>query len=197
MSDIPNTKLSKDTNARRPIILKDLTEELLERRVFQLLLSPLQDEAKITQRNSALHALLESAADYITYTEGGMYGNSNVDRLPDLPAAFHYDSETMTPHSHHFTSYHRTPRFAPLAGGAGSDRYSPEPVLYRYEIFRPPSQNPSSPNLQGGRVGGEEDTEDEAGLTNWVCRRCSKSSGNNKGNASQGSRKTGRKDWRL
>ncbi|OJZ82475.1 hypothetical protein ASPFODRAFT_64494 [Aspergillus luchuensis CBS 106.47] len=117
MSNICKTKLSKDTNARRPIILKDLTEELLERRVLQLLLSPLQDEAKITQRNSALHAILESAADYITYTEGGMYGNSNIDRLPDLPAAFHYDSETMTPHTHHFTSYHRTPRFAPLAGG--------------------------------------------------------------------------------
>ncbi|GLA38146.1 hypothetical protein AnigIFM63309_005152 [Aspergillus niger] len=196
--DKPSTELSKDTNARRPIILKDLTEELLERQVFQLLLSPLEDEAEITRRNSALQALLESAADFIIYTEGGMFGNSNVDRLPDLPA-FHYDSETMTPHSHHFTSYWRTPRFAPLAGGrvlivtrpslsytdmrSYGPRYKiPHHRVFKAEVFverkRPRTRQASRTGSVGGAARAVETTTERP--TKGPGRRGAKSGGSKK-----------------
>ncbi|KAI2995947.1 hypothetical protein CBS147346_9667 [Aspergillus niger] len=111
-----NTGLAQGTAVQRKAMVKSLTDELLGRRVFQLLLRPLEYKEDVSLRHEQLHRILQDAVDTILYTEGGMFGNTTVERLPDLPVFIH-KSDRSIPHMHHFTSPQITPTFAALDGG--------------------------------------------------------------------------------
>ncbi|GKZ21970.1 hypothetical protein AbraIFM66951_007262 [Aspergillus brasiliensis] len=110
------TVLAQGTAAQRTAMVKSLTDELLGRRVFQLLLRPLDSEKDVASRHKQLQELVQEAVDITVYTEGGMFGHTTVERLPDLPIYFR-DSESMRAHTHHAASSWNTPRFAPSEGG--------------------------------------------------------------------------------
>ncbi|PYI00333.1 hypothetical protein BO78DRAFT_465406 [Aspergillus sclerotiicarbonarius CBS 121057] len=109
------SELARSTTARRGRMVKLFTDELLGRRLFQLLLKP-KSPAEVAIREEQLHDLLDQAAEHMIYTEGGIFGNSTVDRLPGL-STFHYQSTSVVPHQFHFTSQLRTPSFGPTEGG--------------------------------------------------------------------------------
>ncbi|OJJ69670.1 hypothetical protein ASPBRDRAFT_46031 [Aspergillus brasiliensis CBS 101740] len=115
-NDPEETVLAQGTAAQRTAMVKSLTDELLQRRVFQLLLRPLESKMDVALRHKQLHQIFHGAVDTILYTEGGMFGNTTVERLPDLPVFFH-KSERMIPHMFHFTTATDTPRFAAKEGG--------------------------------------------------------------------------------
>ncbi|PYH28157.1 uncharacterized protein BO87DRAFT_381518 [Aspergillus neoniger CBS 115656] len=111
-----DTELARSNFARRKTLITAFRDELLGRRVFQLLLRPLEDEAVIAERNDALQDLLEQAVKTVLYTEGGIYGNSVITRLPELPV-FDYEDDRMTSHYYHFINDRRIRGFAPAQGG--------------------------------------------------------------------------------
>ncbi|KAL7652881.1 hypothetical protein ACMYSQ_010131 [Aspergillus niger] len=111
-----DTELARSNFARRKTLITAFRDELLGRRVFQLLLRPLDDEAVVARRNDALQDLLEQAVRTILYTEGGIYGNSVITRLPELPV-FDYEDDRMTSHYYHFVGGPRTRGLAPAPGG--------------------------------------------------------------------------------
>ncbi|PWY65906.1 hypothetical protein BO83DRAFT_320674 [Aspergillus eucalypticola CBS 122712] len=111
-----DTELARSNFARRKTLITAFRDELLGRRVFQLLLRPLEDEAVIADRNDALQDLLEEAVKTVLYTEGGIYGNSVITRLPELPV-FDYEDDRMTSHYYHFINDRRIRGFAPAQGG--------------------------------------------------------------------------------
>ncbi|PWY74984.1 hypothetical protein BO83DRAFT_444121 [Aspergillus eucalypticola CBS 122712] len=111
-----NTGLAQGTAVQRKATVESLTDELLGCRVFQLLLRPLEYKEDVSLRHEQLHRILHDAVNTILYTEGGMFGNTTIERLPDLPVFVH-ESDRMTSHMHHFTSPQNTPSFAALDGG--------------------------------------------------------------------------------
>ncbi|OJJ77403.1 hypothetical protein ASPBRDRAFT_654738 [Aspergillus brasiliensis CBS 101740] len=108
-------EFAKCNLARRQAFVEQSRDELLGRRVFQLLLRPVEGE-DIVLRRDGLQRVLQKAVDTIIYTEGGFCGNSVIHRLPDLPV-FQYDSEIMVGHSYHGCDRYRTPDWAPAPGG--------------------------------------------------------------------------------
>ncbi|GCB19009.1 hypothetical protein AAWM_01894 [Aspergillus awamori] len=112
----PDTEIAQVTLDRRKTLINVFTDELLERRVFQLLLRPLDDDAEVARRRHGLHRLLGEAVETIIYTEGGIYGNSMIFRLPELPV-FDYEDERMTSHHYHFVNTRRIHGNAPASGG--------------------------------------------------------------------------------
>ncbi|GKZ22323.1 hypothetical protein AbraIFM66951_007956 [Aspergillus brasiliensis] len=110
------TEIAQNTFDHRKTLISTFTDELLKRRVFQLLLRPLDDDAEVARRHYGLHFVLEKAVEAIIYTEGGIYGNSVIVRLPELPV-FDYEDNRMTSHYYHFVGYRRKPGFAPAPGG--------------------------------------------------------------------------------
>ncbi|GLB11679.1 hypothetical protein AtubIFM57258_008549 [Aspergillus tubingensis] len=113
---VEEMELARCNAARRKALVMQFRDELLGRRVFQLLLRPLESKAEIAHRSGGLHRILEQAVYAVIYTEGGIYGNSVIYRLPDM-SVFNYNSDNMVGHTYHGTSSNRTPDCAAAPGG--------------------------------------------------------------------------------
>ncbi|RAK99424.1 uncharacterized protein BO80DRAFT_358996 [Aspergillus ibericus CBS 121593] len=97
----PPTQLARHTAAHRTALLRSYGNELLERRVFQLLLKDEPRKAQRTQRDQALRSLLEHAAQEMIEADGGLYANLVVERLSDLPRTFQHGSDRTRLHGFH------------------------------------------------------------------------------------------------
>ncbi|XRM45301.1 hypothetical protein ABZX51_008399 [Aspergillus tubingensis] len=100
MKNIPPTPVGRNTIKHRTALVKTYTDELMRSRLFQLLLRDPVTKYKRSQRKGSLRLLLESAAQTIIHGDGGLYGNMNIVRLPDLPK-FHHWSGQMIVHPFH------------------------------------------------------------------------------------------------
>ncbi|GKZ37010.1 hypothetical protein AbraIFM66950_008302 [Aspergillus brasiliensis] len=109
-------ELAKCNLARRQAFVTQSRDELLGRRVFQLLLRPVEVDEDIAIRRDGLQRILQQAVDTIIYTEGGIFGNSVIYRLPELPV-FHYNSDIMVGHVFHGYDQDHTPDWAAAQGG--------------------------------------------------------------------------------
>ncbi|PWY65904.1 hypothetical protein BO83DRAFT_452949 [Aspergillus eucalypticola CBS 122712] len=95
MNNIPPTPVGRNTIKHRTALVKTYTDELMRSRLFQLLLRDPMTKYKRSQRKSSLRLLLESAAQTVIHGDGGLYGNMNIVRLPDLPKFNHWSGQTI------------------------------------------------------------------------------------------------------
>ena len=98
--ETPPTELGQSTIAHRHALVNAYLDDLLGRRLFQLLLRELESEDTRARRNNELRTLLEHASNVIVRAEGGLYGNLIVHRLVDLPT-FVRPSNQMVSHPFH------------------------------------------------------------------------------------------------
>ncbi|GLB11677.1 hypothetical protein AtubIFM57258_008547 [Aspergillus tubingensis] len=95
MNNIPPTPVGRNTIKHRTALVKTYTDELMRSRLFQLLLRDPVTKYKRSQRKSSLRLLLESAAQTVIHGDGGLYGNMNIVRLPDLPKFNHWSGQMI------------------------------------------------------------------------------------------------------
>ncbi|PYH73152.1 uncharacterized protein BO88DRAFT_474085 [Aspergillus vadensis CBS 113365] len=95
MNNIPPTPVGRNTVKHRTALVKTYTDELMRSRLFQLLLRDPVTKYKRSQRKSSLRLLLDSAAQTVIHADGGLYGNMNIVRLPDLPKFNHWSGQMI------------------------------------------------------------------------------------------------------
>ncbi|RDH37757.1 hypothetical protein BDQ94DRAFT_166018 [Aspergillus welwitschiae] len=95
MNNIPPTPVGRTTVKHRTALVKTYTDELMCSRLFQLLLRDPVTKYKRYQRKKDLRLLLECAAQTVIHADGGLYGNTNIVRLPDLPKFNHWSGQMI------------------------------------------------------------------------------------------------------
>ncbi|KAL3259849.1 hypothetical protein ABHI18_005024 [Aspergillus niger] len=95
MNNIPPTPVGRTTVKHRTALVKTYTDELMRSRLFQLLLRDPVTKYKWYQRKKDLRLLLECAAQTVIHADGGLYGNTNLVRLPDLPKFNHWSGQMI------------------------------------------------------------------------------------------------------
>ncbi|GLA05881.1 hypothetical protein AnigIFM60653_006402 [Aspergillus niger] len=95
MNNIPPTPVGRTTVKHRTALVKTYTDELMRSRLFQLLLRDPVTKYKRYQRKNDLRLLLECAAQTVIHADGGLYGNTNIVRLPDLPKFNHWSGQMI------------------------------------------------------------------------------------------------------
>ncbi|GKZ37014.1 hypothetical protein AbraIFM66950_008306 [Aspergillus brasiliensis] len=85
-NNLPPTPVGRTTIQHRKTLVKAYTDELMRSRLLKLLL---RDDAltkyQRSKRKTTLRLILETASQAVVHGDGGLYGNTNVVRLPDLP----------------------------------------------------------------------------------------------------------------
>ncbi|GCB19011.1 hypothetical protein AAWM_01896 [Aspergillus awamori] len=95
MNNILPTPVGRTTVKHRTALVKTYTDELMCSRLFQLLLRDPVTKYKRYQRKKDLRLLLECAAQTVIHADGGLYGNTNIVRLPDLPKFNHWSGQMI------------------------------------------------------------------------------------------------------
>ncbi|GKZ22321.1 hypothetical protein AbraIFM66951_007954 [Aspergillus brasiliensis] len=85
-NNLPPTPVGRTTIQHRKTLVKAYTDELMRSRLLKLLL---RDDAltkyQRSKRKTTLRLILETASQAVVHGDGGLYGNTNIIRLPDLP----------------------------------------------------------------------------------------------------------------
>ncbi|PWY64251.1 hypothetical protein BO70DRAFT_347131 [Aspergillus heteromorphus CBS 117.55] len=109
-------ELGNATHKHNAALVDALTDELLGREVFQLVLEGVTDPDVERARRSSLSHIMQLAAKASLMALGGMNANLRVDRLPEL-STFNPASGAVKPHVHHFSFTPDAPLTAPVKGG--------------------------------------------------------------------------------